>query len=72
MQPGSALQILEACREIDRHKPDYYLKRGAWLALEIALDRSFGPDRILQRATLEYALTVFDGALNQDAREANL
>lgn len=66
--PGEAAHILEACREIDRHKPDYYARRGAWLALEIAVDRSFGPARILQRSAIEYALTLLDGDLDRKRR----
>lgn len=66
--PGEAAQILEACREIDRNRPDSFTKRGAWLALEIAVDRSFGPNRILQRSAIEYALTLLDGVLYRDKR----
>lgn len=66
--PGEAAQILEACREIDRHKPDYFTKRGAWLALDIAVDRSFGPNRILQRSAIEYALTLLDADLDRNKR----
>lgn len=65
---GEAAHILEGCREIDRHKPDYFTKRGAWLALEIAVDRSFGPKRILQRSSIEYALTLLDGDLSHEKR----
>ena len=67
--PGEAAQVLEACREIDRHKPDVFLKRGAWLASEIVVDRSFGPNRILQRSAIEYVLTLLDGDL--DSRKRN-
>ncbi len=56
--------ILEACREIDRHKPDLFIRRGAWLALEIAADRSFGHDRVLQRSAIEYGLTLLDDDLD--------
>ncbi|MGA2467729.1 MAG: hypothetical protein ABSH06_25705 [Thermodesulfobacteriota bacterium] len=66
--PGEAAHILEACREIDRHKPDYYAKRGALLALEIAVDRSFGHNRILQRSTIEYSFTLLDGDLDREKR----
>lgn len=66
--PGEAAQVLEACREIDRHKPDTYLKRGAWLASEIVVDRSFGPNRILQRSAIEYVLTLLDGDLDSTKR----
>jgi hypothetical protein len=66
--PGEAAQILEACREIDRHKPDLFTKRGAWLALEIAVDRSFGPNRVLQRSAIEYAITLLEADLDREKR----
>ncbi len=65
--PGEAAQILEVCREIDRNQPDMFIKRGAWLALDIAVDRSFGPARMLQRSALEYGLTILDGEMDEDA-----
>jgi hypothetical protein len=58
--PGEAACILEVCREIDRNKPDNFLKRGASLAFEIACDRSFEPNRMLQKSAIEYALSLLD------------
>ncbi|GCE04252.1 dsDNA nuclease domain-containing protein [Dictyobacter aurantiacus] len=57
---GEAANILEICRQIDREYPDTYLRRGAWLALDIVADGVFGSYRNLQLSTLEHALTVFD------------
>lgn len=58
--PGEAAQILEVCRAIDRNGLDVLIKRGAWLALDIAVDRSFGPTRTLQQSAIEYSLTILD------------
>ena len=62
--PGEAACILEVCRDIDRNKPDNFLKRGALLALEIACDRSFEPNRMLQKSAIEYSLTLLDSDSN--------
>lgn len=57
---GEAANILESvCRPIDRELPDTYLRRGAWLALDIAADGIFTTNnRNLQYSALEIALTV--------------
>ena len=57
---GEAANILEAvCRPMDRNLPDTYLRRGAWLALDIAADGIFTTNnRNLQHSALELALTV--------------
>jgi hypothetical protein len=57
---GEAANILEAvCRPMDRNHPDTYLRRGAWLALDIAADGIFTTNnRNLQHSALEFALTV--------------
>ena len=68
INPGEAALILEVCRDIDRDKPDCFIRRGAWLSLEIALDRSFGPKRMLQRSAIEYALTILNGDLDLGKR----
>jgi hypothetical protein len=68
VNPGEAALILEVCRDIDRDKPDCFVRRGAWLSLEIALDRSFGPKRMLQRGAIEYALTILNGDLDFEKR----
>jgi shikimate kinase len=64
--PGEAAQILEVSREIDRADLDTFMKRGAWLALDIAVDRSFGPARTLQRSAIEYSLTILDTEIDAD------
>lgn len=66
--PGTASSLLEACRDIDRQRPDRFAKRGGWLAADIAVDRSFGPDRILQRSAIEFALTVLETDLDRQQR----
>src|SRR5258708_2731176 len=63
---GEAASLLEACRELDRHKPEFFTRRGAWLAVDIAVDRSFGPDRPLQRSAIEYGLTLLDHIMDAD------
>ncbi|MGA9040465.1 MAG: hypothetical protein WB421_08015 [Terriglobales bacterium] len=65
---GESAHILETCREIDRYKPDFFIRRGAWLALDIAVDRSFGPARPLQRSALEIALGLLDGDFSPERR----
>jgi hypothetical protein len=57
---GEAANILEVCKEADRLPPDSMLGRGARLALELAADRSFGPNRRLQRSAIEYGLSQLD------------
>jgi hypothetical protein len=58
---GEAANILElVCRPIDRNPPDCYLRRGAWLACDIAADGAFVANRDLQFNAVEYALTVLD------------
>lgn len=53
---GEAANLVEICRDIDRAGDDAFLKRGARLALDLSADRSFGPDQVLQRSCIEYAL----------------
>ena len=61
---GEAANVLElVCRPIDRDLPDCYLRRGAWLALDIAADGAFAANRDLQYNAVEYALTVLDNAI---------
>src|SRR5260370_33241104 len=57
---GEAANILEAvCRPMDRNLPDTYLRRGAWLALDIAADGIFTTNNPnLQYRGLELAFTV--------------
>ncbi len=61
---GEAANIIEVCRHIDRQPPDNFLRRGAWLGLELAADRCFGPNRNLQRTMIEYCLSMLDDDLS--------
>lgn len=65
---GESAHILETCRDIDRYKPDLFVRKGAWLALDIAVDRSFGPARQLQRSALEIALGMLEGDFSPERR----
>jgi len=67
---GEAANILElVCRPIDRNRPDCYLRRGAWLACDIAADGAFAANRDLQFSAVEYALTVLDTIFIRQDRE---
>jgi hypothetical protein len=67
---GEAEKILiQGCQPVDREGPDHYLRRGAWLALDIAADGIFAQNRNLQYSILEYALTVLDGAMTPRDQE---
>lgn len=56
---GEAANILEiVCRPIDREPRDRYLRRGAWLSLDIAADSCFAGNRDLQWSAVEFGLTV--------------
>lgn len=63
---GEAANILEVCKDIDRREPDIFLRRGAWLALDLASDRSFGPNRKLQRSLIEYCLPIVETDINEE------
>ena len=73
---GEAANILElVCRPIDRNLPDRHLKRGAWLALDVAADGAFAANRDLQYGAVEYALTVIETGIargNQERLKAAL
>jgi Effector-associated domain 7 len=61
---GEAANILElVCRPIDREQYDLYLRRGAWLALDVAADSAFASNRDLQYGALEYALTTLESCV---------
>jgi len=60
---GEASNLVEVCRAIDREEPDSYVRRGCSLALELAADRAFGPNRRLQHSVVEYGLTLLDEGL---------
>jgi hypothetical protein len=63
---GEAEKILvDVCMPIDRTPSDRYLRRGAWLALDIAADGVFAANRNLQNAALEHALTVLETGMNE-------
>jgi hypothetical protein len=67
---GEAANVLElVCRPIDRDIPDRYLRRGAWLALDIAADGAFAANRDLQYNAVEYALTVLDNIVMSGDKE---
>lgn len=62
--PGEAGNVIEVCRDIDRSGPDRHIRRGSTLALELAADRAFGPNRRSQRDLLEHGLKVLDAHLS--------
>ncbi len=57
---GEAALLLQVCRSVDTTLPDLFLHRGAWLALDLAADRSFEPERRLQRGAIDYALSLLE------------
>ncbi len=68
--PGEAANIVEVCRDVDRDGIDVWLKQGARLALELASDRAFGPNRRLQRSLIELAMQLLQEPLESlDERE---
>ena len=70
--PGEAANIVEVCKEMDRTGPDFFAKRGAEVALELAAERALGPNRVLQRSLLEHGLALFDLPISVTARRANI
>jgi len=67
---GESANILElVCRSIDRDSSERFLKRGAWLALDIAADGIFTGNRDLQYSALEYGLSVIDTSLNSEGQD---
>jgi hypothetical protein len=68
---GSAAHILEICREIDRDKGGQVLHFGKWLALDLAVDRSFGYsfNEVLQRGAIDYALELLDVQIAAEKEE---
>ena len=67
--PGEAANIVEACKNIDREGVDIYVRRGAQLALDIAFDQAFLPNRRLQRSILEVGLELLDSGLSWQHRD---
>jgi nucleoside-triphosphatase THEP1 len=67
---GEARKIIKLCKEIDQDKKNYYLRPGAWFALEVASDGVFSkinPD--LQYDFIEYGLKVLGTGLVRDQKE---
>ncbi|MEV0570570.1 hypothetical protein [Dactylosporangium sp. NPDC050588] len=60
---GEIYNIVEVCRSVDRSGPDRHLRRGAHLALELAVDRPFPGDANGQRSLLEHGLTFLESDL---------
>lgn len=68
---GEASNILElGCRPIDRSGVDRYLRRGAWLAVEVAADGAFGSNRDLQYSAVELGAEVLETGLVNDQLRA--
>lgn len=66
---GEAANIIEVCRDIDREVPDVFVHRGGTLALELAADRAFGPNRRRQNSLLELGIEVFDRHISEGRRQ---
>ena len=67
---GESANVLElVCRPVDRGLPDRYLRRGAWLTLDIAADGAFAANRDLQYSAVEYGLSVLGNGLTTEQRE---
>ncbi|NWF27515.1 hypothetical protein HW130_14785 [Streptomyces sp. PKU-EA00015] len=66
---GEAANIIEVCRGIDRDVPDIFVHRGGALALELAADRAFGPNRRRQNALLELGVEIFDRHISENRRQ---
>ncbi|MGH8626172.1 MAG: NACHT domain-containing protein, partial [Gammaproteobacteria bacterium] len=58
--PGEASNVVEVCRQVDREGLDMHLRRGAFLALAIANDQAFLPNRRMQRSVIEVALQLLE------------
>jgi hypothetical protein len=70
---GEASNVLElVCRPLNREGKDRYLRRGAWLALEIAADGALSAvSRDLQYNAIEYGLDTLGRGLTE-YQERNL
>lgn len=66
---GEAANIIEVCRAIDREIPDTFIHRGGNLALELAADRAFGPNRRRQNSLLELGIEVLDRNVSERRRQ---
>jgi len=62
--PGEASNIIEVCRSIDHEVPGCFTRQGAGLAIELAADRAFGPNRRWQQSLIELGLEMFDDRLS--------
>jgi hypothetical protein len=67
--PGEAANIVEVCRDVDRSGANVALRQGARLALELASDRAFGPNRRLQRSLLELSIKLLEEPLEDDDQD---
>jgi hypothetical protein len=66
---GEASNILElVCRPIDREGVDRYLRRGEWLALEVAADGALGTNRDLQYNAIELGLNILKFGLGVEQK----
>jgi hypothetical protein len=61
---GEASNIIEVCLAMNREGPGSFIRAGSNLAIELAADRAFGPNRRLQHGLLEVAIAVFDDCLS--------
>ncbi|MFD6565166.1 NACHT domain-containing protein [Micromonospora profundi] len=61
--PGETANFLEVLRDVDRDSPDRFVRRGSRLALELAADRAFGPNRRGQRSLLEQGVLALEADL---------
>ncbi|MFC0435579.1 NACHT domain-containing NTPase [Kutzneria buriramensis] len=61
---GESAGLIEVCRDYDTRMPDVFVRRGSLLALELAVDKAFGPNRRLQRSLLEVGLRILETDLS--------
>ncbi|MEU7589870.1 hypothetical protein AB0A95_26660 [Micromonospora sp. NPDC049230] len=66
--PGETANFLEVLRDVDRDSPDRFVRRGSRLALELAADRAFGPNRRGQRSLLEQGMLALGSNLTAQRR----
>jgi hypothetical protein len=64
---GETSAVVEVCRQVDREGLDAHLRRGAQLALAIANDQAFLPNRRMQRSVIEVAISLLEQKHTQHA-----
>ena len=64
--PGEASNIIEVCLAMNREGSGSFIRAGSGLAIELAADRAFGPNRRLQHSLLEVALGILEDRLTPD------